>query len=118
MADPDDLAARVAALETDVRDLAERVRHNEREAAAARVLAGGADRGVAELSGEIEAFRDQNRRALTALRDGVADLSERLETGLAELRARLEATAAGQERLAGLLTKLLERQGDEPTVGG
>lgn len=41
MARPDDLEARVAALETQVRELSERVRASEQDAAAARVLTGG-----------------------------------------------------------------------------
>jgi chaperonin cofactor prefoldin len=42
--EPEDLESRVSALESQVRDLNERVRHTQRDAAAARVLAGGADR--------------------------------------------------------------------------
>nr|WP_280463524.1 hypothetical protein [Nocardia carnea] len=38
------LEARVAALENQVSDLAEQLRHTKQDAAAARVLAGGADR--------------------------------------------------------------------------
>jgi uncharacterized small protein (DUF1192 family) len=41
MAQPENLEARVAALETEVRRLGERVRRSEQDAAAARVLAGG-----------------------------------------------------------------------------
>ena len=44
MAQPPGLEARVTALEAQVRELDERVRHNQQDAAAARVLAGGADR--------------------------------------------------------------------------
>lgn len=52
MARPEDLERRVSALEDQVRDLAERVRSSEQDAAAAaRVLAGGADRDVAEIRG-------------------------------------------------------------------
>jgi outer membrane murein-binding lipoprotein Lpp len=38
---PEDIEARVTALETEVRDLSQRVRATEQDAAAARVLAGG-----------------------------------------------------------------------------
>jgi hypothetical protein len=41
MSRPDGLEARMTALETEVRQLAERVRHSEQDAAVARVLAGG-----------------------------------------------------------------------------
>jgi hypothetical protein len=53
MAQPSDLEARVATLETQVRELVERVRHSEQDAAAARVLAGGAEGDVEQIRGEI-----------------------------------------------------------------
>src|SRR2546425_991164 len=58
MAEPSgDLEARVTALEARVGELADRVQHNEQDAAAARVLAGGADRDVDQVRGEIRDFR-------------------------------------------------------------
>jgi hypothetical protein len=83
MAQQPDLEARVAALETRFHELAERVRHSEQDAAAARVLAGGADRDVAEIRGEIREFREQNTRALNAMRKDLIDLGPRVETGFA-----------------------------------
>jgi hypothetical protein len=83
MAQQPDLEARVAALETRFRELAERVRHSEQDAAAARVLAGGADRDVAEIRGEIREFGEQNTRVLNAMREDLIDLGQRVETGFA-----------------------------------
>lgn len=67
MAQQPDLEARVAALETQVRDLAGRVRNSEQDAAAARVLAGGADRDVEQIRGEIRDFRQATTSSFNAM---------------------------------------------------
>jgi ABC-type transporter Mla subunit MlaD len=122
MGQPPDLEARVTALETQVHDLDERVRHSEHDAAAARVLAGGADRDVAEIRREIRDFREQNTRVLTAMRDDLVDLrsavDERftsVDRGFAEMRGRLDAAAAGQRQIADMLSILIAR--DEGQAG-
>src|ERR1700737_2236515 len=74
MAEPDDLEARVAALETQVRELSERVRGSEQDAAAARVLAGGADRDVSEIRSEIRDFRQATTSSFNAMREDLTDL--------------------------------------------
>lgn len=111
MAGDDDLERRVSALESEVRALGERVRRSEQDAAAARVLAGGADRDVDEIRGEIRDFRDQNNRVLNALRADLTDLREHVDSGFASMRGALDATAAGQERIAGMLSRLIDEQG-------
>lgn len=63
-----ELEARVAALETQVRQLVDLVRHNQQDAAAARVLAGGADRDVTDLGVKVDA----NRQAINALGEQTA----------------------------------------------
>ena len=120
MAQQPDLEARVAALETRFRELAERVRHSEQDAAAARVLAGGADRDVAEIRGEIREFREHNTRVLNAMREDFIDLGQRVETGFArgdngftEMRGKLDGAAAGQQQIVTLLTTLIGQQGDQ-----
>lgn len=127
MAEQPDLEARVTALEAEVRQLKGRARHSEQDAAAARVLAGGADRDVAEIRGEIREFRDQNNRVLSAmhedmtdmradmtdLREEMTDLREEMRTGFTEVRGRLDATAAGQRQIADMLTTLIARRDDE-----
>jgi hypothetical protein len=119
MAHPDNIETRVSALETKVHDLAERVRHSEQDAAAARVLAGGADRDVAEIRGEIREFREQNTRVLNAMREDLTDIRQQVNDGFAEvnrgfveIRGRLDATAAGQQYITDLLTRLI----DQPSV--
>ncbi|MBO0835230.1 MAG: hypothetical protein J2P28_06890 [Actinobacteria bacterium] len=133
-----DLEARVAALESRVDDLDGRVRRSEQDAAAARVLAGGADRDMSEVRTEIREFRDHNTRVLNAMREDLADMRSGLDaglsemrgglgemrgglhemrgglhemrTGFAEIRGRLDATAAGQQQIADMLTTLIERE--------
>lgn len=138
MTDPDGLERRVAALETTVRELAERVRRSEQDAAAARVLAGGADRDVAEIRAEIRDFREQNTRVLNAMREDLTDLRsdltdlrggvdgrfaevrrdmtdlrEHVDRGFLEMRGRLDATAAGQQQIVDLLTTLIAQRDGE-----
>lgn len=124
MAHPSDCEARLAALETQVSELTERVQHSEQDAAAARVLAGGADRDVEQIRGEIRDFRQATtssfnamREDLTDLREDLNDLRQRVESGFAqvdrgfaEVRGRLDGTAAGLEQIAGLLNTLISQQ--------
>ncbi len=132
----------MSALETQVHELAERVRHSEQDAAAARVLAGGADRDVAEIRREIREFREQNTRVLNAMREDLVDLRSvvdqgfarvdekfsridenfarvdesfaRVDNGFAEMRGRLDGAAAGQQQIASMLSTLIEQQGEQP----
>jgi hypothetical protein len=119
MAQPFDLEARVAALETQVRELAERVRHSEQDAAAARVLAGGADRDVEQIRGEIRDFRQATASSFNAMREDLTDLRTRVNDGFAKvdhgfagIRGRLDATAAGLDQITGLLNTLIGQQDD------
>jgi hypothetical protein len=123
MAEPfGDLEARVAALEARVGELAERVQHSEQDAAAARVLAGGADRDVDQIRGEIRDFRQATTGSFNALRDDLIDLRSEMRGGLSEMRSgftevrgRMDATAAGLDQIAGLLNTLIgQRGGDQP----
>jgi predicted nucleic acid-binding Zn-ribbon protein len=116
MAQPDDLEARVAALESQVRDLTEQVRHSREDSAAARILAGGADREVGELRGELRDFRQATTASFNAMREGLADqrgsinsLGEHMDTGFAEIRGRLDGTAAGIDGITAMLTTLIDR---------
>ena len=124
MAQPPDLEARVAALENRVEELTQRVRGTERDAAAARVLAGGADRDVEQIRGEIRDFKQATTASFNAMREDVNDLRGQLNSGFAEMRngfaemrsgfaevdrgfieirGRLDATAAGLELIATML---------------
>lgn len=131
MAQPDDLEARVAALETQVRALTDQVQHSRTDAAAARVLAGGADRDVDAVRGELRDFRQATTASFNALREDLVDLRTRMDNGFVEvhdkidtgfaqadrnfteIRGRLDAAAAGHEQLVGLLTTLIQ-QGEQP----
>jgi hypothetical protein len=127
MAQPPDLEARVAALEARVSELDGRVRRSEQDAAAARVLAGGADRDVTEMTAEIRGFREQNTRVLNAMREDLTDLRSRVDDGFAgienrltemqngfiEVRGRLDATAAGQQQIVSLLNTLIDQDEDQ-----
>lgn len=113
MAQPNDLETRVTALEGQVRELADRVRGSEQDAAAARVLAGGADRDVTEMRGDIQEFREQNTQILNAMREDLSDIRQRVDTGFAEIRGKFDATAAGQQQIVTLLDRLITEQGGQ-----
>lgn len=136
--EPDDFADRVSRLESENRKLNERVRSSEQDAAAARILAGAADRDVSELSTDVRAIRGEvgelrgeagdHRKATAAsfnamradfaeLRSDFAGLRSEMNTrfaqvdaGFIEMRGRLDATAAGQAHIAGLLQRLIDDQ--------
>jgi hypothetical protein len=113
MAQTPDLEARVAALEARVSELDGRVRRSEQDAAAARVLAGGADRDVTEMTAEIRGFREQNTRVLNAMREDLTDLRSRVDDGFIEMRGRLDAAAAGQQQIVSLLNTLIDQDEDQ-----
>ncbi len=107
----------MAALETDVRELKGRVARTEQDAAAARVLAGGADRDVNEVRTEIRDFRQATTASFNAMREDLGDLRrdldglrEHVDSGFAEVRGRLDGVAAGHEQIVGMLTTLLDRE--------
>jgi hypothetical protein len=107
---PPDLEARVAALESRVEALTDRVQRSERDAAAARVLAGGADRDVEQIRGEIRDFKQATTASFNATRADINDLRTEMRNGFAEvdrgfveIRGRLDATAAGIEQIANML---------------
>jgi hypothetical protein len=119
MAAPDGLEARVAALETQVAELSEKVRHTAHDAAAARVLAGGADRDVTEIRAEIRDFRQATtgsfnamREDLNDLRGNLGDLRQETTNGFVEMRGKLDATAAGQQQIVALLNQVLGGPGE------
>ena len=121
MTDPnDELEARVEALETRVDGLSEQVQHTRSDAAAARVLAGGADRDVETVRGELRDFRRATaasftamRADFTAMRTDFTDLRTEMRDGFAkvddgftEIRGRLDATAASLSHITDLLTDM------------
>ncbi|MEZ0362629.1 hypothetical protein ACAG26_02840 [Mycobacterium sp. pUA109] len=131
---PENLEARVSALETQVRDLAGQVRATKQDAAAARVLAGAADRDVTEIRGELRDFRQATTLSFNALRQDMLDLRQDMndgfrrvdekfarvddkfalvDNGFAEMRAKFDVTAAGQQRIVELIQTVIDAQGDK-----
>ncbi len=109
MANSPDLEARVAALEARLEEVAA-------DAVAARHLAAGADRDVSEVRAELRAHTG----ALNALRENqveqgqaIGDLQVKVNQGFAEMRGKLDQTAAGQELIVGLLNTLIDRGDDQ-----
>ncbi len=114
MAQPNGLEARVAALETQVQELADRTRTSEQDAAAARVLAGGAARDVAQIRDEIRDFRQATTSSFNATREDLTDLRTNVDNGFIEMRAKLDAAAAGQQQIVDMLNTLITQQGGQP----
>ncbi len=96
LVEPNNLETRVSALETQVGELADRIRASEHDAAAARVLAGAADRDVTAILGEVREFRRATVGTFNALREDFSDLRTDVDRGFTEVRGKLDATAAGQ----------------------
>ena len=107
----EDLEGRVNALETTVDGIKRRLRATEQDAAAARVLAGAADRDVTEIRAEIRDFRNATTASFNALREDFGDLRNHVDRGFAEIRGKLDATATGQEHIADLIQSLIDDQG-------
>jgi len=125
MAASDDLEPRVAALETQVQKLTARDRRSERDAAAARVLAGGVDRDVTELRAEFRDFRQATTASFNAMREDFTDLRKDLtdlrsemnsrfvevDKGFVEMHGKFDAAAAGQQQIVYLLNTLISQDG-------
>jgi hypothetical protein len=113
-------------------ELRARLRRAEEDAAAARILAGGADRDVGELGREFRAFRDQNNRVLSAMRGDLTDLRgdlaelrhdltvfraqvveqfARVDRNFLAVTGKIDGVATGLQVLTALLTR---RERDDP----
>ena len=107
MSDPGDVERRLSSLEREVAELREQVALVSTEAAAARVLAAGADRDVSEVRAELRAHTQalnalretqleqqatqlEQRRALQELQNGMADGFATLRTGMSQVVSLLE----------------------------
>ena len=119
-----DLEPRVEALENQVRDLTAKVQVTQQDAAAARVLAGAADRDVSEIRGELRDFRNATTASFNALREDFVDLREhvdrkfeqvdqrfeQVDRGFTEMRGRFDAAAAGQQQIVDMLTTIMRER--------
>ncbi len=106
-------------------ELRARLRRAEEDAAAARILAGGADRDVRELGREFRAFRDQNNRVLSAMRGDLTELRHdltvfraqvveqfaRVDRNFLAVTGKIDRVATGLQVLTALLTR---RERDDP----
>lgn len=118
-----DLESRVAALEKQMHTLSQQVRQSAQDAAAARVLAGAADRDVSQIGDELRDFRTATTASFNALRQDFVDLRgqvtdgfaqvnakfEQVDQGFTEMRGKLDAAAAGQQHIANLIQQLIEK---------
>jgi uncharacterized protein YceH (UPF0502 family) len=106
MTDPTgDLEQRVSALEREVARLSGELDHTRQGAAAARVLAIGADRDVSDVRSHLRA----QRQLLQALRDTQVERGarlDRLETRMDRLETRMTAL---EDRVTGLDARLTGR---------
>src|SRR5574337_1098937 len=107
------LEGRVDALEARVEELAERLQQTKQDATAARVLAGGADRDVEQVRGEVRDFRQATVASFNAMRDDLTDLRTQMNSGFTEMRGRLDVTAAGLTQIVNLLSRRTGERGDE-----
>lgn len=108
-----DLESRVSALEEQVHDLTGRLRATEQDAAAARVLAGAADRDVSDFRGEIRDFRMATTASFNALRQDFVDLRTHVDNGFGEIRGKFDVLAAGQQRIVDLLQTVIIDEGPQ-----
>lgn len=97
----EELEARVAALEGEVRRIRE-------DAAAARILAGGADRDVSALSARI----DMHRALLDALRETQIEQGQKIDSLEQEMRKGFLTLTIGQSEILVLLHRLSIQNGD------
>jgi hypothetical protein len=107
----------------DLSEIKRRLQAAEQDATAARVLAGAADRDVSEIRADIRDFRSATTASFNALRQDFVDLRnhvdrrfkqfdrgfEQVDHGFAEMRGRLDATAAGQQRIVALIESLIDQ---------
>ncbi|MBU3750109.1 MAG: hypothetical protein FGM52_06590 [Mycobacterium sp.] len=108
----------------DLEDVRRRLRAAEQDAAAARVLAGAADRDVGEIRAEIRDFRQATTASFNALRADFVDLrqdftdlrqdfsrlEDHVDRGFIEMRGKFDATAAGQQQIIDLIQSLIDGQ--------
>jgi chromosome segregation ATPase len=94
----DGFEARLASLEREVAQLREQVALSSADAAAARVLAAGADHDVAEVRAELRA----HTQVLNALRETQLEQGREMREGFAEHDRKI--TAQGREMREGFAT--------------
>jgi hypothetical protein len=120
MGDPDRIERRLTSIESrldnvelGLGEINTRLENVANDAAAARYLAAAHDRDLADVGVKVDA----NRRAINALGEQTAArfdaLENKVDTGFAEMRAKLDVTAAGHEQIVRLLDHVITRLDDE-----
>ncbi len=107
----DDFETRLATLEDEVTRLRQQVALASSDAAAARVLAAGADHDVSEVRAELRA----HTQALNALRETQLEHVREMREGFAEqgqeMRQGFAKQAGGMAQITALLTKIAGPEG-------
>jgi chromosome segregation ATPase len=118
----DDAEARFARLEHDVAELREQVALAKSDAAAARVLAAGADRDVSEVRAELRAHTQslnalretqlEQGRTLGGLRQEMDGLRQEMDGLHHEMRNGFATMATGMAQITALLTETRKSESD------
>ena len=102
----DDIPERVTALETEVGRMREEITVVRTDAAAARVLAAGADHAVSEVRAELRA----HTRSISALREDQVALRQEMQRGFArvdqnfaQVERQFATVHAGLQQIVGLI---------------
>lgn len=67
------------------------------------------DRDVSQIAGELRDFRNAAASSFNTMREDFADLRSHVDRGFAEMRCKLDGSAAGQEHIANLIQTLIDR---------
>ena len=65
---------------------------------------------LSAIRGELRDFRHATTASFNALRDDFVDLRDHVDRGFTEIRGKLDAAAAGQQQIVGLLQTLTEQE--------
>lgn len=108
MSDPEDVEIRLSAVEQEVARLRAKVADVASDAAAARVLAGGADRDVSELGDTIRA----QTQVLHALRETQLEQGQRLTSLESRVTQGFATLGEGMTQIHGLLSRIAPDDSD------
>ena len=98
--DENEIESRVAVLEREMLRLREQIALTSSEAAAARVLAAGADHDVSEVRAELQA----HTQALNALRETQRELGRKIDRLEDKVTQGFGTLATGMAQITALLT--------------
>ena len=101
MTQPSDVESRLAALEARMEVVAA-------DAEAARHLAAARDRDLADLGVKVDANRTVINALGQQLNARIDDGFARMDQGFTTIRGQLDATAAGQQTIVDMLSRLID----------